>query len=102
MIDEDLDYNFVFCLLVCSYTDCFFFTFLSEILVWLFLLILFVYLFIYIFVVMLALRCCVQAFSHGSEWGLFFSVATVSHCGGFSCRMGSRVHMGSVVVAPKL
>lgn len=85
MIDEDLHYSFVFCLLVCSYTDCFSFTFLSAISVWLFLLTLFIYLFIYACVVVLSLRCWVQAFSTAVGGAILHCSAQVSHCGGCSC-----------------
>ena len=56
--------------------------------------------FIYLFLAALGLRCCVQAFSSCSKWGLLSSCGVwTSHCGGFSC-WGAQtpVLMPSVVV----
>ena len=57
---------------------------------------------IYLFLVALGLRCCAQAFSSCSEWGLLFVVVhrLLIHCGGFSCCGAQAVGVrASVVVA---
>ena len=40
---------------------------------------------IYLFLAALGLRCCAQAFSSCSKWGLFLTAVRGLHCGGLSC-----------------
>ena len=56
-------------------------------------------LFIYLCLTALGLRCCVQAFSSCSEWGLLFCCNTwASHYSGFSCCRAQALGMWASVI----
>ena len=58
---------------------------------------------LYYFLSVLGLNCCMWAFSHGEQQGLFSSCsARDSHCGGFSCCGAWALGAGaSAVVVPR-